>query len=85
MYSTEVHEYGCNNFLPPTHLVLPTSATGNGSLALIVIQENDDARGIVELSSATYDAEEPLQDFVTVNRDAGTFGTVLYLYFITYL
>ena len=58
------------------HSVLPTSASGNGSLAFIVIRENDDARGIVELSSATYDAEELSQNFVTVNRNAGTFGTV---------
>ena len=41
-----------------------------------MIDENDDARGILQLSSSTYDTEEPSQDFVTVNREAGTFGTV---------
>ena len=42
----------------------------------MVIDENDDARGVLQLSSSTYDTEEPSQDFVIVNREAGTFGTV---------
>ena len=61
---------------PPPTLVLPTSASGNGSVAFVVIDENDDARGVLQLSSSTYDTEEPSQDFVIVNRGAGTFGTV---------
>ena len=56
--------------------VLPTSASGNGSLAFVVISENDDARGVLQLSSSTYEAEESSQDFVTVSRAAGNFGTV---------
>ena len=62
------------------YAVLPTAASGNGSVAFIVISENDDARGILQLSSSTYDAEEPSQNFVTVNRGAGTFGTVQYYF-----
>ena len=57
-------------------LVLPMSASGNGSLAFVVVGENDDARGVLQLSSSTYEAEEPSQNIITVNRDAGTFGTV---------
>ena len=57
-------------------LVLPTSASGNGSLAFVVIAENDDARGVLQLSSSTYEAEESSQNFVTVSRGAGSFGTV---------
>lgn len=57
--------------------MLPTAASGNGSLAFVVISENDDARGVLELSSSAYDTSEPSQNFVIVNRDAGTFGTVM--------
>ncbi|CAI8030499.1 Adhesion G-protein coupled receptor V1 [Geodia barretti] len=59
-----------------TALLLPTSASGNGSLAFVVIAENDDARGVLQLSSSTYEAEESSQNFVTVSRGAGSFGTV---------
>ena len=42
----------------------------------MVIAENDDARGVLQLSSSTYEAEESSQNFVTVSRGAGSFGTV---------
>ena len=42
----------------------------------MVITENDDARGVLQLSSSTYEAEESSQSFVTVSRGAGSFGTV---------
>ena len=42
----------------------------------MVIAENDDARGVLQLSSSTYEAEESSQSFVTVSRGAGSFGTV---------
>ena len=41
-----------------------------------MIAENDDARGVLQLSSSTYDATESSQNFVTVTREAGSFGTV---------
>lgn len=52
------------------------SGSGNGSLAFIVISENDDARGVLRLSNSTYNVEEPSQNIVTIIREAGTFGMV---------
>lgn len=41
-----------------------------------MVSENDDARGVLQFSNSTYNAEEPSQNFVIVNREAGTFGMV---------
>ena len=42
----------------------------------MVVAENDDARGVLQLSSSSYEADESSQNFVTVIREAGTFGVV---------
>ena len=42
----------------------------------MVVAENDDARGVLQLPSSSYEAEESSQNFVTVSRGAGSFGTV---------
>ena len=55
---------------------LPSVAPGNDSVAFIVISENDDARGVVELSGSRVETPEPSQDFISVLRQAGTFGEV---------
>lgn len=41
-----------------------------------MVSENDDARGVLQFSNSTYNTEEPSQSFVTINREAGTFGMV---------
>lgn len=41
-----------------------------------MVSENDDARGVLQFSNSTYNAEEPSHNFVTVIREAGTFGMV---------
>lgn len=51
----------------------------NSAVAEIIITENDDARGIVQFSSATVNTTEPNEvDFLTVTRSAGTFGLVCF-------
>ena len=55
---------------------LPSVAPANDSVAFIVISENDDARGVVELSGSQVETPEPSQDFISVIRQAGTFGEV---------
>ena len=55
---------------------LPFVAPGNDSVAFIVISENDDARGVVQLSSGSIQTSEPSQEFISVTREAGTFGEV---------
>ena len=55
---------------------LPSVAPGNDSVALVVISENDNARGVVELSGNRVETPEPSQEFISVNRQAGAFGEV---------
>ena len=55
---------------------LPSVAPGNDSVAFVVIGENDDARGVVRLSQSTVETLEPSQDFISITREAGTFGEV---------
>ena len=55
---------------------LPSVAIGNDSLAFIVIGENDDARGVVQLSAGIVETSEPSQQFISIIRRAGTFGQV---------
>lgn len=55
---------------------LPFVAPGNDSVAFVVISENDDARGVVQLSSGSVQTSEPSQEFISVTREAGTFGEV---------
>ncbi len=56
--------------------VLPAVVPGNDSLAIFIITENDDARGVVQFSSAAVTTPEPSQDFITLQRSAGTFGNL---------
>ena len=60
---------------------LPSVAPGNDSVAFIVISENDDARGVVQLSTSSVETSEPSQEFISVTRAAGTFGEVSCLKF----
>ena len=55
---------------------LPFVAPDNDSVAFIVISENDDARGVVQLSMSSVETAEPSQAFISVTRAAGTFGEV---------
>lgn len=55
---------------------LPSVAPGNDSVAFVVISENDDARGVVQLSTSIVQTPEPSQRFISVTRLAGTFGEV---------
>ena len=55
---------------------LPFIAPGNDSVAFIVISENDDARGVVQFSQSAVETPEPSQDFISITREAGTFGEV---------
>lgn len=56
--------------------VLPGIAPGNDSIAIIIIAENDDARGVVELSQAAFSVTEPFQDFILLQRSEGLFGNI---------
>lgn len=56
--------------------VLPTVVPGNDSLAILIIAENDDARGVVQFSAATVTTTEPSQEFISLQRSAGTFGNL---------
>ena len=60
-------------FLPP---VPPAIATGNESLAFILVTENDDARGVVQFTASIFNTTEPSQDFATLVRTGGNFGEV---------
>lgn len=52
----------------------------NSAVAEVIITENDDARGIVEFSSATFNTTEPnAAGFLTVTRSAGSFGQVKFI------
>ena len=55
---------------------LPSVIPGNDSVAFIVIGANDDAMGVVELSGSRVETPEPSQGFISVIRQAGTFGEV---------
>ena len=55
---------------------LPSVIPGNDSVAFIVIGANDDAMGVVELSGNRVETPEPSQGFISVIRQAGTFGEV---------
>lgn len=56
--------------------VLPSVVTGNDSLAILIIAENDDARGVIQFTESVVSTIEPSQDFVRVQRSEGTFGNV---------
>ena len=56
--------------------VLPSVAPGNDSLAILIIAENDDARGVIQFSEATITTSEPFQDFLTLSRTEGLFGNL---------
>lgn len=56
--------------------VIPSVAPGTDSLAILIIAENDDARGVVQFSEATVTTSEPSQDFVALQRAEGTFGNI---------
>ena len=50
---------------------------GASSVAQVVIQKNDNANGIVQLSASTVSVHEPhTGSVVNVTRTAGDFGTV---------
>lgn len=56
--------------------VLPMVAMGNESIATIVIDENDNARGVVQFSEAFVITTEPSQEILSLLRREGTFGEV---------
>ncbi len=57
--------------------VLPSVVPGNESLAILVIAENDDARGVVQFSQGAISVAEPAQDFIILQRSEGTFGSIM--------
>lgn len=58
-------------------LALPiVSMATDANNATIVIDENDNARGIFQLSSTTFSASEGDTSAITVSRTAGTYGEV---------
>lgn len=56
--------------------VLPSVVPGNDSLAILVIAENDDARGVVQFLQAAITTAEPSQDFISLQRTEGVFGNL---------
>ncbi len=56
--------------------VLPQVAPGNESVA-VEIAENDNARGVVELSEVTLTTAEPSEQILSIVRREGTFGEVI--------
>ena len=56
--------------------VLPSVTPGNQSLAILVIAENDDARGVVQFSQTVITTMEPSQEFIILERSEGTFGSL---------
>ncbi len=55
--------------------VLPQVAPGNESIA-VEIAENDNARGVVELSAVAVTTTEPSEQILSIVRREGTFGEV---------
>lgn len=60
-----------NNLIP--FLALPIISSANAS---ILIEENDNPRGIFSFTSSSFTAEEGTTDSITVTRTAGTYGEV---------
>ena len=60
-----------NNLIP--FLALPLISSNNAS---ILIEENDNPRGIFSFTSSSFTAEEGTTDSITVTRTAGTYGEV---------
>ncbi len=58
--------------------VLPQVAPGSQSIAVVEIAENDDARGVVELSQVAVTTAEPSEQILSIIRREGLFGEVLY-------
>ena len=56
--------------------VLPSVVPGNDSLAILVISENDDARGVIGFTESIITTAEPSQEFISVQRSEGTFGEI---------
>lgn len=56
--------------------VLPSVVPGNDSLAILIISENDDARGVIEFTESTVTTAEPSLEFISVQRSEGTFGDI---------
>ena len=56
--------------------VLPQVAPGNESIAVVEIAENDNARGVVELSQVAVTTTEPSGQILSIVRREGTFGQV---------
>uniref|UniRef100_A0A1X7VF86 Staphylococcus aureus surface protein A n=3 Tax=Amphimedon queenslandica TaxID=400682 RepID=A0A1X7VF86_AMPQE len=59
---------------------LPLISSANAS---ILIEENDNPRGIFSFTSSSFTAEEGTTDSITVTRTAGTYGEVTISWFIT--
>ena len=56
--------------------VLPDLAPGNQSVAMVIIAENDDARGVVEFTQLSYTVDEPSAQFLLLRRSQGLFGNI---------
>lgn len=56
--------------------VLPSVPPGSDSLAILIIAENDDARGVIQFSDGAVTTSEPSRDFITLQRSAGSFGNL---------
>ena len=66
----------------PLFLAINVRVDSNSAVAEVIIAENDDARGIVEFSSAAVNTTEPnAAGFLTVTRSAGSFGQVKFYIF----
>lgn len=66
----------------PCFRVAPTNSPrlGSNQVAHIVIEKNDDANGIVQLSASWVTVDEPnVGAVVNVTRTRGAFGTVLFM------
>ena len=71
----------CITYLTLYLLALPiVSMATDANNATIVIDENDNARGIFQLSSTTFSASEGDTSAITVSRTAGTYGEVCIMY-----
>lgn len=55
-------------------LVAPGISPNNN--ATIIIAENDDARGVIEFTSASFNGSEGDSSFIHLRRSGGTFGEV---------
>ena len=56
--------------------VLPMLPSGNASVGVVIISENDNARGVVQFAQASYEASEPAVDFLLLERSRGLFGNI---------